>query len=104
MFTNPKVKQFARDVFDDYVRRRGLARVKRDILERFRRGEITTSHMQRWFCSLAETVDGYANEDWDKLCRDENGDNVTGEVRFQFRLELGNLYRQAIVQQQNQSE
>ena len=98
MFTNPKIKKFARDVFDDYVQRRGLARVRRDILDRFRRNEITTADLQRWFCNLAETRDGYTNEDWDNLCLDEDGNNVTAEVRFQFRLELANLYRRAIVE------
>jgi hypothetical protein len=100
MFTNPKIKQFARDVFDNYKERRGLARVKRDILDRFRRSEITTADLKRWFCSLAESKEGYANEDWDNLCRDENGNSVTNEVRFQFRLELANLYRQAAAEQQ----
>lgn len=99
MFTNPRIKQFARDVFDNYKERRGLARVKRDILDRFRRGEISTADLQRWFCNLAETKEGYTNEDWDDLCRDENGNNVTNEVRFQFRLELANLYRQAMAEQ-----
>jgi hypothetical protein len=100
MFTNAKIKQFARDVFDDYSQRRGLRRVKQDILDRFRRGEITTADLQRWFCNLAETKEGYTNEDWDNLCRDENGNNVTNEVRFQFRLELANLYHQAMIKQQ----
>jgi CRISPR-associated protein Cst1 len=101
MFTNPKIKQFARDVFDDYVQRRGLRRIKQDILDRFRRGEITTANLQRWFCNLAEIKEGYTNEDWDNLCRDENGNNVTAEVRFQFRLELANSYRQAIAEPQS---
>jgi CRISPR-associated protein Cst1 len=101
MFTNSRVKQFALDVFDDYRERRGLARVKRDILDHFRRGEISTANLQRWFCNLAERKEGYTNEDWDDLCRDENGNNVTNEVRFQFRLELANLYRQAVVEQQS---
>ncbi len=100
MFTNPRIKQFARDVFDDYKERRGLARVKRDILDRFRRNEITTADLQRWFCNLAETKEGYANENWDDLCRDENGNNITNEVRFQLRLELTNLYRQATIAEQ----
>jgi hypothetical protein len=101
MFTNPKIKQFARDVFDDYKDRRGLARVKRDILDRFRRGEISTTDLRHQFCRLAETKEGYRNEDWDDLCRDQNGNSVTTEVRFQFRLELANLYRQAMAEQQS---
>jgi hypothetical protein len=99
MFTHPKIKQFARDVFDDYAHRRGLRRVKRDLLERFRRGAITVADMQQWFCGLAETREGYTNEAWDDLCRDEQGNNAVHEVRFQLRLELANLYRQAIAKQ-----
>ena len=99
MFTHPTIKQFARDVFDDYAHRRGLGRVKRDLLERFRRGAITIADMQQWFCGLAETREGYTNEPWDDLCRDEQGNNVVYEVRFQLRLELANLYRQAIAEQ-----
>jgi hypothetical protein len=99
MFTHPRIKQFARDVFDDYAQRRGLGRVKRDLLERFRRGAITVADMQQWFCGLAETREGYTNEDWDDLCRDEQGNNVVYEVRFQLRLEMANLYRQAIAVQ-----
>jgi hypothetical protein len=41
---------------------------------------------------------GTRNEDWDDLCRDEQGNSVVYEVRFQLRLELANLYRQAIAQ------
>lgn len=101
MFTHPKIKQFARDVFDNYLQRRGLTRVKRDLLDRFRRGAVTIADLQQWFCNLAETKAGYTNEDWDDLCRDENGNNVVHEVRFQFRLELANLYRQAAIETSN---
>ncbi len=100
MFTNPKIKQFARDVFDHYSEWHGLGRVKRDILDAFRHGNITTGDLQRWFCNLAETKEGYTNEDWDDLCRDEDGNNVTAELRFQFRLEIANLYRHAVEKQQ----
>lgn len=95
VFTNSRIKQFAHDVFDNYRESRGLDRVKRDILNRFRRNEINVGHLRRWFCDCAETKEGYSNEAWDDLCRDENGNNVIHEVRFQFRLELANLYRQA---------
>ncbi|MBT9136387.1 MAG: hypothetical protein DDT34_01463 [Firmicutes bacterium] len=104
MFTNPKIKRFAHDVFDYYLARRGLERIKKDILDAFRRNAITTADLQRWFCYLAEAREGYSNEDWDDLCRDENGNNVTAELRFQFRLETANLYRQAVTGQQAKSK
>jgi len=104
MFTNPNIKRFARDVLDYYLERRGLERIKRDIIDAFRRNAITTADLQRWFCNLAETREGYRTEDWDDLCRDENGNNVTAELRFQFRLEIANLYRQAVTEQQAKSK
>lgn len=102
MFTNPKIKAFARDVFDYYLERqggddsaRGLRYIKRNIVDGFNRGKITTGDLRRWFCNLAEVRPEYTSEDWDALCRDEQGRDATGELRFQFRLEIANLYREA---------
>jgi hypothetical protein len=98
LFTHPKVKSFAKDVFDYYMKERKVTYIKKNIIDAFKSGQITTSDLQRWFINLAETKDGYTNEEWDDLCRDENGDNITHEIRFQFRLELANLHRLAINQ------
>lgn len=102
MFTNPKIRSFARDVFDLYLmekggkdRQRGLDWIKKNILEKFRRNEITVGTLRQWFYHLAEIKPDYRLEDWDSLCRDEQGREVTGELRFQFRLEIANLYREA---------
>jgi len=96
MLTNPKIKSFAYDLFGYYQRERGLPYIKKRILDEFKRGGITIGDLQRWFFNLAEVKEGYTNEEWDNLCRDENGNNVTYEVRFQLRLELLNLYRNAV--------
>lgn len=101
LFTNPIINTFAKDTFDYYKRERGIKYIKKHILDGFRKGEITTSDLQRWFINLAEIEDGYTNEAWDDLCRDENGNNVTHEVRFQFRLEMANLYRLAANENKN---
>lgn len=102
MFTNPKIQTFARDLFDYYLERqggedkaRGLRYINRYILEKFKRGKITNGDLRRWFCLLAETQPDYRCEDWDALCRDEQGRDAIGELRFQFRLEMANLYREA---------
>jgi hypothetical protein len=96
MFTHPKVKRFAADVFDFYRKEIGLEKFRQRVLNGFRRGEIDNKRLQGWFIDLAERgYDGYSNEAWDDLCRDENGNSVTYEVRFQLRLELANLYAQA---------
>lgn len=103
MFTNPKIQSFAQDVFDLYLelkggddRARGVAYIKKYILDGFAHRKITTEHLRRWFYKLAETREEYHPEDWDALCRDEQGRDSTSELRFQMRLELTNLYREAM--------
>jgi hypothetical protein len=100
MFTNPKIQQFAQDVFAMQLERRGgkdkkrgLDYIKRNILDGLARGQISNSRLREWFVALAESRPDYENEDWDALCRDEQGRDAIGEVRFQMRLELANLYR-----------
>ncbi|MBF0505663.1 MAG: hypothetical protein HQL09_02405 [Nitrospirae bacterium] len=100
LFTHPKVKSFAKDVFDYYLKERDDKYIKKNIIDAFKSGQITTSDLRRWFINLAETKDGYTNEEWDDLCRDEYGENITHEIRFQFRLELVNLYRLVVNQQE----
>lgn len=100
MFTHPKIKLFANDIFEYFtiINKWEIDKFKKRILDRFRRSEISTWDIQRWFLNLAELKTGYTNEDWDDLCRDNNGNNTTNEVIFQLRLELANLYRLAIQQ------
>jgi hypothetical protein len=105
MFTNPKIQQFARDVFAMQLERRGgnnkergLKFIKSKVLDEFARGQILNSRLRDWFCLLAESHPNYEGEDWDAVCRDEQGRDAIGEVRFQMRLELANLYRKAIEQ------
>src|SRR5205085_4474601 len=102
MFTNPKIRTFAHDVFNYFLERhggadksRGLRYIKRYLVDGFGRGKITIGDLRSWFCKLAETQPEYSCEDWDALCRDEQGREATGELRFQFRLEIANLYREA---------
>ena len=98
MFANPKIKSFAKDVFEYYRSQRGLNYIKKSILDAFREGKVYTSDLQRWFFNLGEIKEGYTNEEWDNLCRDENGENNIWELRFQLRLELANLYRLALLE------
>jgi hypothetical protein len=97
MFTHPKIRDFAGDMFRYYTQEKkwSLSKFKTHILEGFRRNAINNWDVQQWFLNLAETHDGYTNEDWDDLCRDDAGNNITHEVMFQMRLELANLYRLA---------
>lgn len=98
LFTHPLIKTFAEDTFDYYQKERGIKYIKRNIVDAFKKGDVTTADLQRWFINLGGIKDGYTNEAWDDLCRDENGNNVTHEVRFQFRLEIANLYRLAVAE------
>ncbi|MFH1472133.1 MAG: Cas8a1 family CRISPR/Cas system-associated protein [Nanoarchaeota archaeon] len=98
MFANPKIKSFTKDMFDYYRAQKGLNYIKKNILDAFRGGKIYTSDLQTWFSNLGVDKDGYTNEDWDNLCRDENGDNNLWELKFQLRLELTNLYRLAMLE------
>lgn len=105
MFTNPKVKEFARDVFEVTMERRGandkqkgLDWIKKNILDGFARGEVNVRNLKGWFINLGKKAgkDGYSNEDWDTFCRDEWGNLAVSELLFQTRLELANLYRARI--------
>lgn len=110
MFTNPKVKKFARDFFElkfeersKLDKQKGLEWIKKVIINGFSRGKITVGILQKWFCDLGEVKEGYSNEDWDTFCRDEWGNLVIGELLFQFRLELVNLYREKSIEISNQA-
>lgn len=92
------IKRFSQDVFDWYVEKNGEEKCKKKILDGFRNNKIRDADLQLWFCNLGEIPgkEGYTNEAWDDLCRDETGANRTFELRFQLRLELANLYRKYI--------
>lgn len=110
MFTNPKIKHFAADVFAMQMEKRGgkdakrgLTFIKKNILDAFGREKFMNARLREWFCLLAETRPSYENEDFDALCRDEQGRDATAELRFQMRLEMMNLYRKQIESLENQS-
>lgn len=90
----PKIKTFAQDFFDYYIGKEGKERFEKRILTAFKQDQVKPYTIEDWFASLAEIKDGYSNEEWDDLCRDENGNNEVWEVLFQLRLELTNLYRE----------
>lgn len=110
MFTNPKVKEFAKDVFElkfeehsKIDEQKGLDWIKKVIINGFTRGKITVAVLRRWFLELGEIKEGYKNEDFDSLCKDEWGNLAVGELLFQLRLELANLYREKSIAINNQA-
>lgn len=95
-FAHPKyskIKSFAQDFFEFYLGQQGRDRFEKRILNELKRERISPGDVENWFASLADIKAGYTNEEWDDLCRDENGDSEVWEVIFQLRLELANLYR-----------
>lgn len=95
LFTNPKIQLLAKDVFDYYSKEKGINYIKKNIIDGFKRNKIGVYELENWFLKFAEKKEknGYTNEDWDDFCRDENSNNMTHELLFQFRLEMANLYR-----------
>lgn len=102
MFTNPKIQEFAKDVFESTLEqrggkdtKRGLDFINRNIIEKFSRGKVGIADLRDWFSRLGKDKEkvGYENDDWDAMCRNERGQNEIGELLFQFRLEMANLYR-----------
>lgn len=89
----PKVKSFANDFFEYYIGQKDKKQFEKRILTAFKQEQVKPYMVEDWFATLAETKDGYTNEEWDDLCRDENGNSDVWEVLFQLRLELTNLYR-----------
>lgn len=94
MLTHPKIKVFAKDYFDYFMGKRSVRKFESYVLERFEKGQVTSRTMQEWYCELAKVKEGYSCEDWDDLCKDENGNDAIYEVRFQMRLHFINLYRE----------
>lgn len=90
----PKIKSFAQDFFEYYIGKEGKERFEKRILLAFKQDQVKPQTVEDWFATLAKIKEGYSNEEWDDLCRDENGNSEVWEVLFQLRLELTNLYRE----------
>ncbi|MDD5090316.1 MAG: hypothetical protein PHQ23_05305 [Candidatus Wallbacteria bacterium] len=88
-----KIKTFAQEFFKHYIDNEGLTRFEKRIKPLLLQNQLKPQTIEDWFVSLAGINDGYSNEEWDDLSRDESGNNELWEVIFQLRLELINLYR-----------
>jgi len=96
MLTHPKIKSFAEDYFDFCMNTKKYSNRKfeKNVLEKFKNNQVSAKTMQDWFCELASDKETYSSEEWDGLCKDENGNEAIYEVRFQLRLHFINLYRE----------
>lgn len=97
MKPHPKIKQMARLYFDDYLARKGIESLERNIIDGFQR---TNPNGVQWlrdvYLRLAKDCPGFTLEDWDEFVQDENGQPQAYELLFQMRLELANLYREYV--------
>ncbi len=94
-----KVEDGLRQIFLDYVDRRGLDRFHRDILMRLRRRDIGLE----WFRNQLVYVDDeleassykLSYDEWEYFIRNEDGQSWEVERLFQMHLVLANLYKTA---------
>jgi len=96
MLTHPKIKAFAKDYFDYFMQKhkRSLRKFELYVLEPFEKNQVITRTMKEWYCELAKEKEEYTCEEWDDLCKDDNGNDAIYEVRFQIRLHFINLFRE----------
>lgn len=97
MRPHPKIKQLAQLYFYDYVGSKGARRFEREILDNFRR---TNPNGIEWlreiYIRFAKDYSDFQYKDWDDYVLDENGQPQVGELLFQMRLELANLFREYV--------
>ena len=95
MKPHPKIKQAAQLYFQEYIAHKGASRFEREILDNFRRTNPNgVQWLQEMFIHLAKEYPEFTYRDWDDFVLDENGHPQAGELLFQMRLELANLYRE----------
>ncbi len=94
---HPLIKRAAELYFEYYVKEKGIAKFKNNILDAFKHNKIGRRWLETVFLRLAEKgYDGFQVSDWDDFCNDENGNPCLYELLFQMRLHLANLYGQKI--------
>jgi len=95
MRPHPKINQLAQLYFQDFMAKKGAKRFEREILDNFRR---TNPNGIEWLRDLyirfAKEYPDFQYKDWDDFVLDENGQPQAGELLFQMRLELANLFRE----------
>jgi hypothetical protein len=64
----------------------GVIRFRKDVLDRFALGKITTSWLRRQFLKGATLHEGFNYDAWKALCLNERGSETTYETLFRFRI------------------
>lgn len=75
-----------REIFEDQIANRGAVRFRKDVLDRFTLGKITTYWLRRQFLKGAVLHEGFDYDSWKALCFNERGSETTYELLFRFRL------------------
>ena len=75
-----------RKILEDQIESRGAVRFRKEVLERFPLGKITTSWLRRQFLKGAILHEGFNYDTWKALCLNEQGSETTYEPLFRLRL------------------
>jgi hypothetical protein len=81
---NP-VLYYAATIYNHYLKERGKERFEKEVLSRISRG-IDSAWLKNQFAYLAESEDGFTYENWENLCKLDDGRLFTSELIFQMRL------------------
>jgi hypothetical protein len=73
-------------IFTSFIKRKGLERFKRIVLEGLARGKIETSWLKSQFTRNAIEYQGFTYSTWQKLCVNGNGKEAPHEFLFRLRL------------------
>ncbi len=81
-----KLSYVARKIFEQCISERGPLRFKKEVLDRFASGRVTTSWLRRQFLKNALVSEGFNYSTWKSLstCQ-QNGENLL-EALYRFRL------------------
>jgi len=75
-----------RKILEDQIENRGAVRFRKDVLDRFTLGKITTSWLRRQFLKGATLHEWFNYDTWKALCLNKRGSETTYEALFRLRL------------------
>jgi hypothetical protein len=92
------VRELLKQVFEDYIQKRGLAKFAVNVLQELRKNKKGL----HWFRRQLSQIDPKFADDefWESFLMDVNGDSFRTGRLFQLHLEMANLYRQKSFKQQ----
>lgn len=76
---------YAATIYNHYLKERGKDRFQKEVISRINRG-IDSIWLRNQFAYLAESEIGFTYENWENLCKRDDGREFTTELIFQMRL------------------